>query len=45
MIHVNLYVYIYIYIYTYMQKKGSKCERLQGQEHMWYSKYLHSYFI
>ena len=48
-IYIYMYIYkciyIYVYIYTYMQKRGSKCERLQGQKHMWYSKYLHSYFI
>ena len=44
MIHVYLWICIYIYIHT-CKKRGSKCERLQGQEQMWYSKYLHSYFI
>ena len=52
MIHVYLWTCMYIYLYIYIQwyihtckKRGSKCECLQGQEHMWYSKYLHSYFI
>ena len=42
---MHVYLWICMYIYTYMQKKRFYCERWQGQEHMWFSKYLHSYFI
>ena len=34
MIHVDLCIYV-------CKQRGSKCERLQGHEHMWYSKFMH----
>ena len=46
--YVNISIYINTYIHTYIhtrKQRGSKCKRLQGQEHMWYSKYLHRYYI